>query len=209
MNSVVSLPRVLGITGGIGSGKSYVAELLQKAFAIPIYDTDMHAKQITATNSEIKSSLQQLVGSEVYENGILNKAVLSRYLFTSDSHAAHVNAIIHPQVKLHFVQWLSRQTSPLVVLESAILFESGFHELANRILFVDAPIELRLKRAMLRDASDAEQIKARMARQKTEYFKPQADYVIENNSCTDEQLIAQLRRIVAQIISLSETNENL
>ena len=122
------MAKTLGITGGIGSGKSYVSTLLQQQFGIPVYDCDAEAKRLTATNEEIRQKLIALVGPEVFEGGELNKPLLAEYLFADVENASHVNAIIHPVVLEDFVKWSSAKgDQELVGLESAILYESGFN----------------------------------------------------------------------------------
>ena len=178
----------LGITGGIGSGKSYVACLLTKQ-GIPIYDCDKEAKRLTLCNDNIRKKLIKLLGATVYsQNGELNKSLLAHYLFALPENAQRVNAIIHPVVKDDFLQWVKAYSHfPLVGMESAILYESGFHFLVDKVLLIDAPESLCLKRAMQRDGATQLQIKARMERQYTnEYKRRYADYVIHNN---EEELL--------------------
>lgn len=195
----VAHPLVVGITGGIGSGKSYVAHLLQDHLHVPVYDSDTEAKKITATHPFVRESLQKLVGNHVYAtDGTLQKTVLAEFLFSDDRNAAQVNAIIHPVVKQHFAQWIQQQSAPVVAIESAILYESGFNKLVHRVLFVDAPTEVRLQRAMRRDGADARQIKARMDRQQTLQYKNEADWVLQNESVSDTQLLQQLTKFVAE-----------
>ena len=201
MNDVVKTlrPFVIGITGGIGSGKSYVSCLLQEHFQVPIYDSDKEAKQLTATHPDIKTALQKLVGQHVYgTDDSLQKEVLALFLFSDDRNAAQVNSIIHPFVKQHFIQWVQRQEAAVVAIESAILFESGFNSLVDGVLYVDAPTDVRLERSMKRDGATAQKIQARMDRQQVQFHREKADWVLLNNASTDEQLLQQLRHIVAE-----------
>lgn len=185
----------IGITGGIGSGKSYVSDLLCQKFDIPVYDCDTEAKRLTATDEEIHMKLIQLVGPEVFDSTALNKQCLADYLFAGPEHASRVNAIIHPAVLKDFKQWADRQQKPVVALESAILFESGFNESVDYVLFVDAPEEIRLKRAMERDTATEEQIRARMQMQQPELHRRQADFIIDNSTPDDTKLLIQLEAI--------------
>jgi len=172
----------LGITGGIGSGKSYVCQMLTSQFDIPVYNCDQEAKRLTVSSAKIRKSLQQLVGKEVYdEEGTLNKAMLASYLFASPEHAAQVNALIHPAVKRDCRKWAKAQKSSIVAVESAILYESGFDNEVDSVLFVDAPLELRIQRAILRDGCSEEQINARIARQNSSLAKEKADFIIVND----------------------------
>ena len=144
----------LGITGGIGSGKSYVAQMLQARWDVPVYDCDSEAKRLTAESDDIRTALTQLVGDHLWQQGQMQKPVLAAYLFASPEHAAQVNAIIHPAVRRDFLRWADAHSrSSVVAIESAILCESGFHTLVDSILLVDAPLEVRLQRAMLRDGA--------------------------------------------------------
>ena len=187
--------KTLGITGGIGSGKSYVSAILQKEFGIPVYDCDKEAKRLTATDKEIRQQLIELVGAEVFKGESLNKTLLADYLFSDVENASKVNAIIHPAVLKDFKFWSSkRQNHELVALESAILFESGFNAFVDKILFVDAPEDVRLQRAMRRDGASEEQIKARMKMQQPELHRLQSDFVIDNSSSDDTRLLVQLRK---------------
>lgn len=186
----------IGITGGIGSGKSYVSFILQKDFGIPVYDCDKEAKRLTSTNEEIRQKLVELVGPELFIDDKLNKTLLADYIFSDPEHASKVNAIIHPIVLNDFKLWAEKQESKIVALESAILFESGFNVMVDKVLFVDAPEEVRLRRAMLRDSAKEEQIKARMKMQQPEIHRDQANYIINNFNSDDTKLQAQLNKIV-------------
>lgn len=188
----------IAITGGIGSGKSYVSALLEKA-GIPVYNADNESKRLTTENTEIRCGLVNLLGEEVYVEGVLNKPMLASYLFANAENAARVNAIIHPCVKKDFKQWMEMHAeSELVALESAILYESGFDDVVDTVVVVYAPKELRLKRAMLRDAASREQIEARMNAQMDDEEKcRKADFVVYNDGTLplEEQLTSVINQI--------------
>lgn len=189
--------KTIGITGGIGSGKSYVSAILQEKFGIPVYDCDMEAKRLTASNEEIRQKLIALVGPEVFDGNKLNKQLLADYLFADVENASRVNAIIHPVVLQDFKRWAEEQhEKPIVALESAILFESGLGEMVDKVLFVDAPEEVRLRRAMLRDTATEAQIRARMKMQRPELHRLQADFIINNSQTDDSQLHNQLEKLL-------------
>ena len=181
----------VAITGGIGSGKSYVSALLEER-GIPVYNADNEAKRLTSSDVEIRKALIALLGEEVYANGELNKPVLASYLFACPENASRVNAIIHPRVKEDFKRWLGEQAeTEIAAFESAILYEAGFEDTVDAVLMVFAPRELRLERAMNRDKATREQIEARMAAQMDEEEKcRKADYVVFNDgtSSLEEQL---------------------
>ena len=192
--------KTIGITGGIGSGKSYVSDLLRKHFGIPVYDCDAEAKRLTAMDDGIRHRLIQLVGLEVFDGTTLNKQCLASFLFASEENARQVNAIIHPVVLKDFKLWASKQEDKeLVALESAILYESGFNAFVDKVLFVDAPEEVRLHRAMLRDTASEAQIRARMKMQQPELHRQQADFVIDNSTSDDTRLLVRLTEIVQMI----------
>ena len=190
----------LGITGGIGSGKSYVAQMLQARWEVPVYDCDSEAKRLTAESDDIRTALTQLVGDHLWQQGQMQKPVLATYLFASPEHAAQVNAIIHPAVRRDFLRWADAHSrSPVVAIESAILCESGFHTLVDSILLVDAPLEVRLQRAMLRDGASRQQVMARMARQDSAQARQLARFTVINDGGGDQLLQACLESIVTQL----------
>lgn len=190
----------LGITGGIGSGKSYVAQMLQARWDVPVYDCDSEAKRLTAESDDIRTALTQLVGDHLWQQGQMQKPVLAAYLFASPEHAAQVNAIIHPAVRRDFLRWADAHSrSPVVAIESAILCESGFHALVDSILLVDAPLEVRLQRAMLRDGASRQQVMTRMARQDSAQARQLARFTVTNDGGGDQPLQACLESIVTQL----------
>ena len=192
----------IGITGGIGSGKSYVSNLLRLNFDIPVYDCDAEAKRLTSSDEKIRRKLIQLVGPEVFDGQELVRKRLADYLFSDPEHASRVNAIIHPAVLEDFGQWsMLNGQCPMVALESAILFESGFNKYVDYVLFVDAPEEIRLKRAMQRDNSSKEKIKARMQMQQPELHRKQADFIIDNSIAGDTRLLEQLKKTVQKLVN--------
>ena len=184
----------IGVTGGIGSGKSYVCRLLAQRWQLPVYDCDSAAKMLMVSSPRIRQQLQELVGDDVYDaGGQLNKGVMSRYLFTDAAHVKAVNAIVHPAVKDDFEQWASRQTGD-VVMESAILVEAGFAKAVDCLVVVEAPLALRIQRAMARDGATEEQVRARVRHQMTaEQLRAYADIVIVNDG---RDLLSQLSPIV-------------
>lgn len=176
----------LGITGGIGAGKSYVSHLLTKVFGIPVYDCDSAAKRLMATSDGLRARLTALLGNDAYlPDGTLNRPVVASYLFADKDHASRINAIVHPAVKDDFLCWAAAQEQGgqrLVALESAVLLEAHLADDLDAVIFVDAPVELRLERAMQRDGATREQILARINRQKgDEDFHQACDYVIIND----------------------------
>lgn len=189
----------IGLTGGIGSGKSVVSHLL-KTMGIPVYIADDESKRITSTDAFIKQQLINLLGDEVYINGVLNKNLLAAYIFSDAEHAKIVNEIIHPRVKEDFVKWVAKNTKhPVVAIESAILIEAGFTDEVDIVAMVYAPMDLRLQRLALRDSSSSkEQILKRIQSQMDdEKKKALADFVIVN----DEQI-----PVIPQVVELVKSS---
>lgn len=136
--------RKIAITGGIGSGKSYVCKLLAKR-GIEVYDCDANAKRLMIESEDIREKLQQLIGEQAYIDGQLNKAVIAAFMMESEKHTLAVNAIVHPAV---YNDYLSRDTE---WMESAILFDCGLYRYFDIIICVSAPEEVRIQRVMQRD----------------------------------------------------------
>lgn len=182
----------IGITGGIGCGKSYVSHLLSTCFGIPVYDSDYEAKRLMNSSAIIHDSLVTLLGAHVYDSsGSLQKAVVADYLFASEEHAQTINAIVHPVVKADFIRWAQTNDADDAAFESAILVQAGFRDVVDCLLVVTAPESLRLSRTMARDGASEQQIRARMALQVPEdELVAVADYVIVNDG---RDLMSQLK----------------
>ena len=188
----------IAITGGIGSGKSYISHILQE-YGIPIYNTDDEAKRLMVSDEGIRHDLIALLGEEVYVEGTLNKSLLASYLFADAENAARINGIVHPRVKLDFCRWLEQHTDKEIVgMECAILFEAGFDDAVDAVVMVYAPEALRVERAMKRDHATEAQIRARIAAQlDDEEKRKRADYVIYTDGSIP--LDSQLSTLIAQL----------
>ena len=175
----------LGITGGIGSGKSIVSRVLN-AFNIPIYIADNEAKRLMVEDPFIRESLINLLGSEVYLKNQLNKKKVADFLFDNPENALIINNIVHPQVKRDFLMWCNTNSMfPVVGIESAILFDAKFHNLIDYSILVYAPQKVRIERAIKRDNSTLELITKRIAAQSSDSeFMDLVDYLILNDSKT-------------------------
>lgn len=191
----------LGITGGIGSGKSFVSRCLKEGFSVQVYDTDREAKRLMLEHEGIRADLIALLGEEVYTAAGLNKPLLAAYIFSSPENAQKVNAIVHPRVKEDFRNWAFRQEQAgcqLVGVESAILFESGFDREVDKTLTVSAPLELRITRVMERDRVGREQVLERITAQISDEERNRlSDFSVENAETSDIQ--AQLVRILTAL----------
>lgn len=189
----------IGITGGIGSGKTYICQLLKQR-GIPVYHCDDEAKRLMIESPVIRRKLCDLLGDEVYLGNTLNKPLIAQYIFTDNNHAARINAIVHPVVRQDFLRWTSLQDSPIVAQECALLFESGFQNTVDVTVEVYAPLSLRLQRAVQRDHATTEQILARMSQQMDEEEKQhRANYSILNDGTTD--LDEQIDHLLNQLNS--------
>lgn len=186
----------IGITGGIGSGKSIVSRLLE-VMGVPVYLSDSEAKRLTASDPTIRQELIALVGDEVYVDGALNKAFLASYMFGHPERVTAVNQIIHPKVKEDFRQWVNAHSHvPVVAIESAILIEAGFKEEVDKVVMVYAPLEIRIDRTIKRDGATKEQVLARIGSQMSDEEKcKQADYLIANDNKT--ALIPQVLEFIS------------
>ena len=190
----------IAITGGIGSGKTYVSNLLQE-LGVPIYNTDNEAKRLMLSDEGIRRDLITLLGTDVYRDGVLNKPMLVSFLFADSENAARINGIVHPRVKDDFRRWLEYHADyEIVGLESAILYEAGFEDVVDVVVMIYAPEALRIERAMKRDQATEAQIRERMAAQMDdEYKRSLADYVIYTDGTIPLDL--QLSRLLTQLKS--------
>jgi dephospho-CoA kinase len=186
----------IGLTGGIGAGKSYVSMILER-MGYPVFYSDAVAKQLYATNNALKDQLVELVGTELYINGIFQTDVLSKQLFSSPNLKHRLTALVHPLVRAEFESWVLQQNNALVFNEAAILFETGNYKRFDATLLVVAPKEQRIERILKRDASTREHILERMSNQWSDDQKrPLANFVIENDG---RPLLLQIEMMLAAI----------
>ncbi|WP_025741644.1 dephospho-CoA kinase [Aquimarina pacifica] len=180
--------KVVGITGGIGSGKSTVAQMFKK-LGIPIYIADDEAKKMMNTNETIKKEIISLFGKEAYVDGVLNRSYISKIVFSNKLLLSKLNKIVHPAVAKHFDDWKDKQKSPYVIKEAAILFENGGYKRCDYTILVSAPLEIRIQRVLKRDMVTVEQIQSRIDNQWTDAQKiPLADFVINNIDLSKTEL---------------------
>lgn len=188
----------LGITGGIGSGKSTVSELFT-LLGIPVYIADKESKRLTETSVVIKEQLIALFGEELYQDGVLNKALLASYIFNDTEKLEKVNKIIHPVVGNDFNKWVElNKTSKIVAQEAAILFESGFDKLVDKVIVVYTPLEMRIERTMKRDGVSREKVLERIQNQMSDEKKVElSDFVIVNDGTLS--LIEQVLDVIKEL----------
>lgn len=174
----------LGITGGIGSGKSSVASLL-RVMGVPVYDCDVEARRLMTDSIPLRAALVALAGPQVYTETpsvTLNRRYLADFIFGHPDRVGAVNAIVHPAVREDFRLWTARHKAhSLVAIESAILFEAGMRDDVDAVVLVYTPLAERIRRTMARDGAAESSVRARLASQKPDEDKlPLADYVIHN-----------------------------
>jgi len=173
---------VVGLTGGIGSGKTTVAEKF-KALGVPVYIADIEAKKLMNSSKIIKRKLKNLFGEDAYLNDELNKPFIAKKIFNNKDLLIKMNAIVHPKVGKHFERWLNKQTSPYVIKESAILFENNLQQQCDFIILVTAPKNIRISRLLKRDNTTKEKIEAIIDNQLSDQDKTKlSDFVITNTN---------------------------
>jgi dephospho-CoA kinase len=184
----------VGITGGMGSGKSTVCKVF-RTLGIPVFEADLIARQLMNTNTEIRNQLIQLFGAAVYlPDQTVNRKYLSEIVFQNSSLLAQLNEIVHPVVKNEFYEWCRKQQSIYILHEAAILFESGFYKLMDKTIAVVTSEEERIQRVVKRDGITPELVKQRINNQWTDQQRINlADFLINNND--DELIIPQILEI--------------
>ena len=200
---------IIGLTGGIGSGKSTIAKQL-RAMGYAVYDTDSEAKRLIVEDAHVREQMEELFGKEVYADGVYQTALVAQRVFADRSLLSQLNAIVHPAVKADITRWaqtINQPTQPYTTLhratpcfvECAILYQAGFDKLCDKVIVVTAPEEVRLARAVARDHSTIEKVRARMRAQETEKDILRADLVVNNDGKTSiptlcEEIIRYLTR---------------
>lgn len=189
----------VGITGGIGSGKSLVAEIFQ-CLGVPVFNSDLESKNLLVANEIVKNSLIHAFGPQIYSSdGKIDKLTFGSIIFSDPEKLKLANSIIHPAVSLRFQEWCKEQKPARYVLkEAAILFESGAYKQLELIIAVSAPQKIRIERIMKRDHSTEKEILARMDKQwPDEKINSLADFVIQNTG--EQLLIPQVLKIHSEM----------
>jgi dephospho-CoA kinase len=182
------MTKIIGLTGGIGSGKTTIANYFE-SFGIPVYIADDEARKIMQS-SEIIVAIKNVFGDEVFENELLNREKLAKIVFNEPEKLEKLNKIVHPAVKKHFEQWLLQHKKvPYVIYEAAILFESGGYKNCDLIITVTAPIESRIQRVVERDKTTRELVLKRINAQWTDEQRiSKSDFIIENTAIETAKL---------------------
>ncbi len=190
----------IGITGNIGSGKSYVCKIFNE-LGINTFHSDEETKKLYFL-PDVKNDIIERFGEEVYfADGNLNKKLLSYHLFQNPEALKFIETLLYPKLNQVFDEWCERQTSDYVLFESAILFEKNFDKQFDKIIFVSAPEDVRVKRAMERDNCDEENVRSRMRLQWDEETKiSKSDYIINNDGI--EEIMPQVLKINSEIQNL-------
>jgi dephospho-CoA kinase len=195
----------IGITGGIGTGKTTVCKMFEK-LGVPVYYADDRAKWINNNDSEVITALKKAFGAEIYQNGMLDRTKLGSIVFSDKEKLEILNSIVHPAVFRDAEQWQSEKQEAgfqYTLKEAALLFETGSYKQLDKIIVVSADEEIRIERVMKRDNLSREEVIKRIAKQMPQAEKEKAaDFVIENSSL--EAMEAQVRALHEKILNLSE-----
>jgi dephospho-CoA kinase len=195
----------VGITGGIGSGKTLVCSVFEK-LGIPVYSADARAKELIGTRGQLQESIKELFGDEAFIKGEYNRPFIASKVFENKSLLERTNHLIHPAVARDFQQWLQTMGHyPYVLHEAAILVESGSHKLMDHIIFIDAPRDLRIRRVMDRDGVEREKVISRMKNQlPADKIRPIADWTIDNEE--KKLILPQILSIHKQLLTITYTH---
>lgn len=187
----------IGITGGIGSGKSYVCQILEK-MGYAIFYSDLEAKKLMIQNKELIQKIKNIIGEHAYLDNELNKPIIRNFLFQNEVNKEKLNAMIHPFVYQEFEKWTNTIQKEIVFNESALLFETNSYKRFNKTILVTAPEEIRIQRLIKRDSINTEEIKKRFDAQLNDLIKrKKADFIIENDD--KKLIIPQINKMLEQI----------
>ena len=185
----------IGITGGIGSGKSTICRVFS-VLGVAVYDSDSRARKLMHSNPEVVAAIRELFGDNAYIHGSLNRSYIAELVFHQPDMREKLNHIVHPAVAMDFDTWAERQKGHYVIEEAAILFESGAYRNMDAVITVSTPEEQRVRRTCLRDSTDEQSVRQRIAAQLSEEERvARADYVIVSDDQTP---------VIAQILKLHE-----
>ena len=187
----------IGLTGGIGVGKTFVAELFQQ-LGVPVFNADIEAKKCMVEDEKLVSAVQLAFGESIYMNAVLQKEELAKIVFNNEVDLAKLNALVHPVVKQKFEDWCENQSSELVIKEAAILFESDAHIGLDAVICVSAIQELRIVRVQKRDGSSVEEVKSRINKQMPQAEKEELAYFIIVND-GEKLLLPQVLKVLKEM----------
>lgn len=191
----------VGLTGGIGSGKSCLASLL-RARGIPVFDCDERARTLMSSDSSLQNEINKVTGQDMFPGGRIDKVKMASFIFASTENASLINGIVHPAVLDEYRKWceeLAAESVKVCAIESAILFEAGLHPYVDLTVAVDAPENIRLERAVLRDRSNREKVMERIRSQKAQCdVVAMSDYVIDNSG-DENRLAVEADKLIAYL----------
>lgn len=191
----------LGVTGGIGSGKTTVCRIF-KVLGIPVFVADTVARELMQNDQDIRTELKQITGNDLYISGSLDRKELARLIFNRPDLLRRVNAAVHPSVLRRFDEWASEEVAPYVIMESAILFEAGADTLLDRVVTISAPVEERIARVMGRNDLSREEVIGRINNQLEDEEREEQSYYVINNS-DNEMIIPEILKIHEDMLRLS------
>jgi len=193
----------LGITGGIGSGKSYVSRIFT-ALGVPVYEADSQARLLYERDERLRLALIALLGGDIYQDGVLQREVMAAKIFSDHALLEEVNRLVHPAVMADFTAWAQRE-APYIILESAIILETPFVSALDRILTVSTPIALRYERLFRRDASSMEDSQRRMERQWSDAMREaKADFVVYSDGKSPLlPQVLEIHRVMTSLITFA------
>lgn len=184
--------KIVGLTGGIGSGKTTIAKLFVK-LGVPVYFADDEAKKLMQNDAITREKLMVSFGENVFKDSVLNRQFLANLIFNNKTALQKINAIVHPEVKKHFQAWVAMQDFSYVMQENAILFENNSQDQFDKIITVTAPNEVKIKRVMERDNTTKEKVLSRMRNQLQDDFKiANSDFVIHNIDLEQSKILVKL-----------------
>lgn len=198
----------VGLTGGIGSGKTTVAHIFRQ-MGFPVYIADREAARLMHSNGRIRRQLIELFGTEIYTpTGELDRKGFANLIFNNPEALAAVNAVVHPEVMNDFMNWCEQQTAPFAIFESAILFEAGLDRVFDYIICVTAPMNTRIKRVMVRDKVSEEKVRERMKNQEADEIKcKKSDFIISTEE--GKMVLPQIESNLEHIRQIIENNSIL
>lgn len=195
----------IGLTGGIGSGKSMVSRIFE-LMGVPVYDADDAAKRLMNRDEELKKAIKENFGEEIYKEGRLDRKLLASIVFNDPRKLELLNSLVHPATIRDAESWVEKQSAPYIIKEAAIMFESGVNKMMDYVVGVSAPEELRIERVMKRDGVSRKEVLRRMQRQMDEDKKMNlCDFILVNDE--KQLLIPQVLELHQKLLKLSAFSE--
>ncbi|WP_445385219.1 dephospho-CoA kinase [Robiginitalea sp. IMCC44478] len=194
----------VGLTGGIGSGKSSIAREFTR-LGVPVYNSDLRAKELMQLHEGLRAKIKTLLGSQAYNDGKLDRGYVASRVFSDSSLLQRLNSLVHPRVREDFERWAGQQQYPYVIQEAAVLFENGGYRNCDKMILVVAPEQARIERVIQRDKSSRKAVVERMKNQWPDDKKiPLADFVIENSDW--DHTLECIAQIHSELLEIAENN---